>query len=1089
MGNIDYQKIYNYNRKKWEDWINVPGKYEALLAGHYSDSNHFIYELLHNAEDKRASKVMIEYYESKLVFYHNGRPFDENDVVGVSSMLTETKNSNSSQVIGKFGMGFKSVFKYTDQPEIYSDGESFRIEKYLLPVEIQDGWDFREEKNNLRCEAGTDSFQLFVDDEHLTKIVIPFVKRRRYAGGFGISENDVLEKLQELPVEILLFFNSVKDLYWIDMKTGRYSWITARTDENDIDLVTCRADSTSMPEMVNISKYLRFKKIFNHPQMKAAEVSIAYKVDDNININPIYNSNICVYFPTKDRVNIPFLIHGTFESTVSREKIALMSDFNNILFDKIGDLICESLYELRDKNLITEYFLRTILLESLKEENSLRIPNLKKKVNAIFLKDSLLPDINGEYRKAWELSIAVPFEITDFCDKSLFEDSFADVKGFVAFGDRYGANFTEYLVWLRADLKLNVYGLKRWSYALSIMKFGAEPLGEEDILQLNDFYDFLSNYSEEYRFNSQNGLYENIIKEGLIDAWAQFRQAKLILNSENMLMEAYIKEEPNIYLDESGESAHLAGPSIVNPVIVKSDKFKRMLTDGFKLARFDNFQYVKGEIINIADKYSITRGSIKFNSKNGYEDEYIDDIRRIIDLMKAVNYDDRIVNLLRDSCIIKIELAGKIAFECPRNVYLNKTVKDAKKDIIDDGIDLITYFTGIDNLSIYHADTKFFVQKGIFINKLHKLGMIQSLVDIGPRFQEGFGDNYWEALGDYCPGISVRNLQENFKYISLHPRSQIAKKKSAEILKLLLKISGRLKGEVRRRKKDPYTVEEEAPLLQLIRESAWLYGKDGNIHKISSLSKYDLNDDIYDTFEDKLAYSILGFKKTKEDENEDTFYRVNNMDEANQRRLYHQLNRKFGGGIGSAEIQESAAVSAGGASAADPLKDKVFPVKKIQNIERLKEHVREQFFFADPVKYENVLSQIRTGKSRAEQSYAMEMYTNENGVCICQMCREPANKAEVTEIGDYGIELPQLNLCLCGNCAARYKIMRNYRKEGFRNQMRLLLRNINMSADLEEYSLIMGTNTGTTLTFTPTHLAEIQAIFNLIDEFGLPDEA
>ena len=38
--------------------------------------------------------------------------------------------------------------------------------------------------------------------------------------------------------------------------------------------------------------------------------------------------------------------------------------------------------------------------------------------------------------------------------------------------------------------------------------------------------------------------------------------------------------------------------------------------------------------------------------------------------------------------------------------------------------------------------------------------MIQSLVDIGPRFQEGFGDNYWEALGDYCPGISIRNMQE-----------------------------------------------------------------------------------------------------------------------------------------------------------------------------------------------------------------------------------------------------------------------------------------------------------------------------------------
>ena len=50
-----------------------PQKYEALLAGHYSDSNHFVYELLQNAEDVRASKVVIEYYCDKLIFYHNGR--------------------------------------------------------------------------------------------------------------------------------------------------------------------------------------------------------------------------------------------------------------------------------------------------------------------------------------------------------------------------------------------------------------------------------------------------------------------------------------------------------------------------------------------------------------------------------------------------------------------------------------------------------------------------------------------------------------------------------------------------------------------------------------------------------------------------------------------------------------------------------------------------------------------------------------------------------------------------------------------------------------------------------------------------------
>ena len=86
MGKINYQKIYTTNKDEWKALTREPQKYEALLAGHYSESNHFVYELLQNAEDEKADRVVIEYYDDKLVFYHNGIPFDENDVRGVSSM-------------------------------------------------------------------------------------------------------------------------------------------------------------------------------------------------------------------------------------------------------------------------------------------------------------------------------------------------------------------------------------------------------------------------------------------------------------------------------------------------------------------------------------------------------------------------------------------------------------------------------------------------------------------------------------------------------------------------------------------------------------------------------------------------------------------------------------------------------------------------------------------------------------------------------------------------------------------------------------------------------------------------------------------
>ena len=61
MGKINYRAIYEKNHRGWLDMTENPGKYEALLAGHYSDSNHFVYELIQNAEDTKASCVVFEY--------------------------------------------------------------------------------------------------------------------------------------------------------------------------------------------------------------------------------------------------------------------------------------------------------------------------------------------------------------------------------------------------------------------------------------------------------------------------------------------------------------------------------------------------------------------------------------------------------------------------------------------------------------------------------------------------------------------------------------------------------------------------------------------------------------------------------------------------------------------------------------------------------------------------------------------------------------------------------------------------------------------------------------------------------------------
>ena len=51
-----------------------------LFQDLYPDKAHFLYELLQNAEDAAASKVRFVLYEDRLLFEHNGKPFDCEDV-------------------------------------------------------------------------------------------------------------------------------------------------------------------------------------------------------------------------------------------------------------------------------------------------------------------------------------------------------------------------------------------------------------------------------------------------------------------------------------------------------------------------------------------------------------------------------------------------------------------------------------------------------------------------------------------------------------------------------------------------------------------------------------------------------------------------------------------------------------------------------------------------------------------------------------------------------------------------------------------------------------------------------------------------
>ena len=138
----DYVAISADHRRGYGEWV---GDFGEVLVGLYADPAHFILELLQNAQDVGATRIAFELRRDQLDVRHDGTPFNEADVRGVCGIARSTKEADDPEQIGRFGVGFKSVYAYTRRPEIHSGDEHFAITDFVHPellevVQLTDGW-------------------------------------------------------------------------------------------------------------------------------------------------------------------------------------------------------------------------------------------------------------------------------------------------------------------------------------------------------------------------------------------------------------------------------------------------------------------------------------------------------------------------------------------------------------------------------------------------------------------------------------------------------------------------------------------------------------------------------------------------------------------------------------------------------------------------------------------------------------------------------------------------------------------------------------------------------------------------------------
>src|SRR5258708_33292366 len=158
----------------------------------YPDPVHFVYELLQNAEDQGATEAQFKLFSDYLDFRHNGNPFTRLDVENITGIGNSAKPQEANK-IGRFGIGFKSVFAITNRPEIYTMLEekpfAFAIEDLVVPIAILENY----EKSN-QCD---------------TQFIFPFIDGQKISHYAKIRK-----KLSALGFETLLFLRNLASIIW-----------------------------------------------------------------------------------------------------------------------------------------------------------------------------------------------------------------------------------------------------------------------------------------------------------------------------------------------------------------------------------------------------------------------------------------------------------------------------------------------------------------------------------------------------------------------------------------------------------------------------------------------------------------------------------------------------------------------------------------------------------------------------------------------------------------------------------------------------------------------------------------------------------
>lgn len=415
----DYENLHNSR-----DLESELRDAHEFMADMYSETAHFVVELLQNAEDALGKRTAAWNGDRTVAFSvkddcvevcHYGRPFNEADVRGIVLTLRSTKTDDLND-IGRFGVGFKSVFGITSRPEIHSGDENFAIEGRIKPVKMSPVPEIDPEQT---------LFRLPLNDKGLD------------------SRQGVIDKLAELELRTLLFLRHIDGIVW-QTSEGQKGEIRRRIENcGDYVRISTLTRKNSVGAIEESERWVVFSRPIAHDGKPAGSVDIAFRfaadADDGLESLDDGDSKLTVFFPTQVPTNLGFLAHGPYRTTPNRETVPVNDVWNESLMRETAALIPDALQWLKGRNLLNAEILDGFPVRATDE----RFSPLYDATKTALISHSLLPCSNGSYHPAAKARLG---------STAALRQLFAPQQLAQLYGE------SSYLFWISGDITENRFG-------------------------------------------------------------------------------------------------------------------------------------------------------------------------------------------------------------------------------------------------------------------------------------------------------------------------------------------------------------------------------------------------------------------------------------------------------------------------------------------------------------------------------------------------------------------------------------------------------------------------------------------------------